>query len=96
MEVGDFDARKLEEVVDRLDADNLLSVIADPERDRGAPVAVAGDGPVAGIAEPVAKAVVLDKLGDPVAERIVGQELVDEAFDANKPRRDGLVDQGRI
>ena len=44
----------------------VLRIVAHPHRDRGTPEAVAGDGPVARVGEPLAELTVLDIARDPV------------------------------
>ena len=44
---------------------DLLKVIADPQRDRRAPITVPGNGPIAGIPQPVPKPLLPYKLRDP-------------------------------
>ena len=65
MHVGDGDARELLELLHGRNGDDLLAVVAHPQGDRGAPVAVARDGPIARVLEPVGKALLLNKLGNP-------------------------------
>src|SRR3712207_8613860 len=45
---------------------SVLGVAGLPDRDGAAPVAVAADGPVAGVFQPLAELAVLDVAGDPV------------------------------
>ena len=68
-------------------------VVGDPHRDRGAPVAVAGDRPVAGVLEPLAELAVLDVLGDPVDLLVELDHAVLELGHGHVPRGDRAVDQ---
>lgn len=66
MDVGDVCAAgELLELVDRPDAHDLLEIVARPNRDRRAPVAVAAHGPVARVPQPVGEPLGLDELGHP-------------------------------
>eukprot|EP00162_Nutomonas_longa_P014983 comp22153_c0_seq2/m.51930 comp22153_c0_seq2/g.51930 ORF comp22153_c0_seq2/g.51930 comp22153_c0_seq2/m.51930 type:complete len:401 (+) comp22153_c0_seq2:2102-3304(+) len=96
VQVGDLGARELFELSDTGDADDLFAVVGDPERERGSPEAVAGDGPVASVAEPVCKALLLDKVRDPVGLQVVLDELFLDCLDLDEPGRHGLVDEREI
>ena len=50
----------------RVKKGHLLSIVADPDRDRRAPVAVSGHRPVTGVTQPVAKPLFLHKVWHPV------------------------------
>lgn len=52
------------------DADNLLTIVTDPDGNRVAPVPVAREAPIASILEPVVETPLLDEAGDP-ASRLV-------------------------
>ena len=47
----------------------LREVLGDPQRDGCAPVAVSGNGPIAGIPEPVVESLLLHKLRNPGRRR---------------------------
>src|SRR5699024_8942714 len=69
-------------------------VVADPYRDRGAPVPVAGDGPVAGALEPFAELPVLDVVRHPGDLLVQFHHAVAELAHRDEPGGDALVDQG--
>lgn len=48
---------------------HLLEVLADPQWDRGAPVSVSGNCPVACISQPISKSLFSHKLWDPAINR---------------------------
>ena len=60
------------ELVDRADHHHLLAVVAHPHRDGSAPEAVAGDGPIARVEEPVVEALLLDVRRHPVGLVVIG------------------------
>ena len=71
----------------------VLGVVALPDRDRRAPVAVAADRPVARALEPLAELPVLDVLGHPGDLLVELDQAVAELGDAHEPARDRLVDE---
>ena len=83
------------ELVERaVDVDaRVLGVVALPDRDRRAPVAVAADRPVARALEPLAELAVFDVLGHPGDLLVAREHAVAEVGDAHEPARHGLVDQ---
>mmetsp|Transcript_11764 Transcript_11764/g.30959 ORF Transcript_11764/g.30959 Transcript_11764/m.30959 type:complete len:724 (-) Transcript_11764:1012-3183(-) len=84
VQVGDLLTRKLLELFDGPNHLELLAVIRDPHRDGGAPEAVARDGPIARILEPIAEALLLDEVGHPVRLVVVGEQPVLERLDVDK------------
>ena len=71
----------------------VLRVVALPHRDRGAPVAVAGDGPVTRAADPFSELAVLDVLRHPVDRLVELAHAVAEFGDPHEPARHRLVDE---
>ena len=76
--VGDRAAGALAQLGDRADALELAAaaVGAAPDRQRRAPVAVAGERPVDVVLQPFAEAAVLDVLGVPADRLVVGKHLL--------------------
>ncbi len=66
---------------------------AAPDRQRGAPVAAAGERPVDVVVQPVAVAAVLDRLGVPVGVLVLAEQAVLDLGGADVPRRLGVVDE---
>ena len=71
----------------------VIRIVALPDRQRGAPVAVAGDRPVAGALEPPAELTVLDVAGHPVDLLVQLEHAPALVGDLHVPGADGLVDQ---
>ena len=71
----------------------MVRIVALPDRDRGAPVAVAGDRPVAGALEPAPELTVLHVAGDPVDLLVQLEHALALIGDLHVPGADGLVDQ---
>jgi hypothetical protein len=68
VEISDVgSARKLLELLDRADADNLFKIRADPERDWGTPVSISRDVPVTCVLQPLTESTVTDALWYPAA-----------------------------
>ena len=81
--------------LERPDGRDLLAVVAAPERQRRAPVALAADGPVDVALEPAAEAAVLDVLGVPAHLLVERQHAVAHIGGADVPRRLGVIEQRR-
>ncbi|EPY28156.1 hypothetical protein STCU_05273 [Strigomonas culicis] len=97
VDVGDaLHARQLLQLRHAADDDHLLPVLAVPDGQRRAPVAVARHVPVAGVGEPVGEAARLHELGHPVRLVVRGEETVVDGLHIDEPRVDGLVQQGRL
>ena len=75
-------------------AARVVGIVRLPHGDGRAPVAVAGDGPVPGVLEPLAELTVLDVAGDPVDLLVQLQHAVLDGRDAHEPRGHRAVDQG--
>ena len=71
----------------------IVGVIALPDRDRAAPVPIAGDRPVTGIADPLAELAVLDVVGDPVDVLVEFGHPVAEFGYLHEPAGNGLIDE---
>ena len=71
----------------------VLRVVGDPRRHRGAPVAGAGNVPVARTLEPLAKLAVADVLRDPLDLLVQLHHAVADIRHLHKPRGQGHVDQ---
>ena len=71
-------------------------VVAHPERQRRAPVALARHAPVDVVRQPLAEAPFLDVLRHPVDPIVVGDELVFERGGLDVPRRARVVEQRRV
>ena len=72
------------------------SVLAAPDRQRGAPVAAAGQRPVDVVVQPVAVAAALDRLRVPVGLLVLPQQRVLDRGGADVPGRLRVVDQRRV
>ena len=72
-----------------------VAVLAAPDRQRRAPVALARDRPVDVVLEPLAEAPVLDVLRVPVDGLVGGQQPVAQRRRADVPGRLGVVEQRR-
>ena len=75
--LGDLAAGALAQLGDRAGAEAAVAVLAGalPDRQRRAPVAVAGERPVDVVLEPFAEAAVLDVLRVPADRLVVGEQL---------------------
>lgn len=89
-------AGKLLELLDAANADNLLTVVAHPQRNGSTPVPVTGDVPVTGVGNPAAETLLLDEGGNPVGALNVLQHLGDDVGNADEPRGNSLVDEGLV
>ena len=96
MQIVDADAGQLGELIDAADTNNLGHVLGGPDGDGSAPEAVARDGPIARVDEPVVETSLLDLVGDPVGLVVVGDDLVADLLDLDEPRGHGLVDEGGV
>lgn len=68
-------------------------LLAAPDRQRGAPVAVAGERPVDVVVQPVAEAAVLDVLGEPVGRLVLADQRVLDGGGPDVPGRLRVVQQ---
>ena len=93
--VGDL-GPQLPQLLPRAHADGVLAVLGAPDRERRAPVALAGEGPVHVVLEPVAEPAVLDVLGVPAHRLVGGQQVVLGRGRAHVPVGLGVVDEGRL
>ena len=96
MQVVDAHAGHLLEFVTRTDAPGIARDIIDPDRQRRAPDAVPGDGPVDGVLDPVAEAAVLDVLRHPPHFVVACPQIVGEIGDAHEPGRHRPIDERRV
>ncbi len=71
----------------------VLRVVGHPHRNRGSPEAVAGDGPVAGVGEPLAELTVLHVARNPVDLLVELEQTVLDLGDGHEPGAHRLVDQ---
>src|SRR5699024_1940353 len=71
----------------------VFGVVTHPHGDRGAPIPVAGDRPVAGAREPFAELAVLDVLGHPRDVFVQFDHAVLELGHAHEPAAHRLVDE---
>ena len=96
VQVGDLDPEVARELGQRAVhvGPGVGRVVADPDRDRGAPVAVARDRPVARPGEPVAELAVPDVLRHPGDLLVELDHPVPELGDPHEPAGHCLVDQG--
>ena len=76
----------------RADAGEVV-LLAAPDRQRGAPVAVAGQRPVDVVVQPVAEAALLDRLREPVGLLVLPQHRVLDGGGADVPGRLRVVEQ---
>ena len=82
----------------RLGADDVrvAAVVADPDRQRRAPVALAREAPVDDVLQEVAHAAFLDVVREPVDAAVVLHELVAHGGHLDEPGGAGVVEQGRV
>ncbi len=92
VEAGLVGAGQLGQLGERADAGEVV-LRAAPDGQRGAPVAVAGEGPVDVVVEPVAEPAVLDGVRVPVGVLVLPQEGVLDRGGADVPGRLGVVEQ---
>ncbi len=92
--VGQLAAGALLHVRQRAEALGV-AVLAAPDRQRRAPVALARDRPVDVVLQPLAEAAVLDVLRVPVDRLVGGEQAVAQRRRADVPGRLGVVDQRR-
>ncbi len=91
--LGAADPRLVQQLVVTGNRFHLARLLADPDRQRGAPIAFAGKGPVDVGLQKVPKASVADVLGQPVDGPVVGQHLFLEGRGADEPAVAGILDQ---
>ncbi len=96
VQVRDLLSREALQLLNRSDTDNLLHIVRDPEGNRGAPVSIARDGPVTGVAKPVGEALLLDEVGNPHGLGVIGEKTLDGLFDADEPGGHGFVEEGSV
>ena len=92
--IGEVGAREVVQLGQRADRVRV-AVLAAPHRQRRAPVALARQGPVDVVLEPVAEAAVLDVLGIPVDRLVGGQQAVLDLAGGDVPGGLGVVEQRR-
>lgn len=85
-------ALQLVEAAVHVDA-RVVRIVGLPHRNRGAPVAVSRDRPIAGPLQPLAELAVLDVFGVPGDLLVEFHHAVPEFGDRDEPRRDRPVDQ---
>lgn len=73
--------------------DGEVVVLAAPDRQRGAPVAVAGERPVDVVVQPVAVPAVLDRVREPVGLLVLLEEAVLDGRGADVPGRLRVVEE---
>ena len=93
VQVGEFDAADFLDFRDAAQHPAFLAAVAFPDGDGRAPVAVAGNVPVTGVFQPVAKPSVLDPFGHPVDLLVFFDQLGLDLFDVEVPGAHGLVNQ---
>ena len=89
-------ARKLLELSDTTDADDLFAIVADPDGDRVAPVPVAREAPIACIFEPVMEALLLDETGDPACRLVQLDKALLNICHLDEPAVEATVDKRRL
>ena len=67
-----------------------------PDVQRGTPIAVAADGPVLDVLQPVAKAALADAFGVPLDGVVVGNQLLLHVGHLDVPGLPGVVDKGGV
>ena len=78
-------------------ADHMdVPLLADPDGQRRAPVALAGQAPVHDVFKEVAHAAFLDVVGHPVDGAVVAHQLVAHGGHADEPRGAGVIEQRRV
>lgn len=65
MEISDFDTRELLQFRNGPNADHFIPIFRHPYRNRSAPVSISANCPVPGVPQPVAKAFLFYKIGNP-------------------------------
>ena len=93
VDIVDLLSGELFEFGDGADADRFAGLFAAPDRERTSPVAVAADGPVAGVFEPLAETAFLDVFRNPGHPGVGLEHFLLDAVDAYEPGGDRLVDQ---
>ncbi len=88
-------AGQLAQLGARADAGEVV-LLAAPDRQRGAPVAVAGERPVDVVVQPVAEAALLDGVREPVGLLVLPQHRLLDGGGADVPGRLRVVEQGRV
>ena len=78
------------------DAYLLAAVLTLPDRERGAPVAVAADAPVLHVLEPVAEAAGANAGRDPVDGIVVGDKVIAHGGHLDEPGFPCVVDERRV
>ena len=73
-----------------------VPLLADPDGQRRAPVALAGQAPVHDVLQEVAHAAFLDVVGHPVDGAVVAHQLVAHGGHADEPRGAGVIEQRRV
>ena len=87
------DAGLRQQFVVAADGFHLAGLVAVPDRQRRAPVALAGEGPIDVGFEEIAEAAVFDVLGEPVDLGVVGEHLVLELGRADEPALARVLDE---
>ncbi len=73
-----------------------LAVFAAPNWDGRSPIAIAGNGPIAGVFQPFAKTAFFDMLGHPMDFVIGRKQLLFDFFHGDKPGAHRFVDQRSV
>lgn len=94
VQVFDLLASEFLELPQRTNANDLLSVFGDPERDRVSPKTVARKAPIFGIPEPIIELSFLDAFGDPMRFMVICDQVLFNRCYPNEPSRHCLIDQG--
>ena len=81
---------------DGADGVHVPAILADPDGQRRAPIALAGEAPVDHILQEIAHAAVLDVVGHPVDGLVVGQQAVAQLGHADEPGGARVIDQRRV
>ena len=92
-DVGAADARLAEQFVIAADGLRVAGFLADPDRQRRAPVALARQGPIDVRLQEIAEPPVADVFRQPVDAAVVGQHLFLEGRGADEPTLAGILDQ---
>ena len=81
---------------DGADGVHVPAILADPDGQRRAPIALAGEAPVDHVLQEIAHAAVLDVVGHPVDGLVVGQQLIAQRGHADEPGGARVIDQRRV
>jgi len=89
-------SRDLFQLSDASDADHLLEVARNPQRDWRSPKSVPRYAPIPCLTEPIVEALLLDRGWHPISCIVVLDEFVTDLLNLHEPTCDGSVDKRRV